>query len=565
MVIEVWRRNMRELLLLISCSFVFCADARINAKAFVVKKGDEKCVLSLNPDVFFLIDENKPTLLSAIGSKIILNPEQDKDYAGEECAFVINSAASMLEKVRRFGKECGKENLELAKLLFRPSGENLLTSTNSTDNFGATLRSLTNGKAVKKMAELVKLCKMIRENFVTIKNALDKFASICEANKGKRKKESIYYINGGKWKQVIPDENNTQHRMSHVCKSVDGDLKNTLETLLKQKGFARICVALCKSIGEDRASCLYFAEALLLTFFVMHFENDDLVTFVNKLEGNTEYIAATTEEIETFITDLKEKRVRTPEEEAIQNAETDITPYAGERLIESDVVQLTDPLLKVSDCVETAGRHFMNITISMPNDNLKEEVKDYFKTYPIGKYANNASDDVKAKWMNILRNKDGVIYAKPEKVEIKAGWINYIKALSKLFIDSKLTTFNIKLAELTELFDNNQRRDEKDAITDEGRQTQVKLKICECLSELAKLGGRTDVFYNFDWIGEGLNILTGKRYFGIRNMESDTYDITGYVKCTVTRSEELKKAEFCIGMEEGHGFMDWFDKRKAHE
>jgi hypothetical protein len=260
------------------------------------------------------------------------------------------------------------------------------------------------------------------------------------------------------------------------------------------------------------------------------------------------------------------------EKNAIKNAAdtSALIPYYGEKLIESDpvVVELKQggektTTITASDCVETAVRPFINIISpegAETSDKLTDVVKAYFSTYPKSRYANSANLRAKADWMKLLANKPNVSYSKDEKIEAKAGWINYIAMLCSVFKTGTEEVLRI-ISELQEQL--NTKSDEE--IVAEKKVWQS--SICDCLAKLSKLM-RNDLEFTFEWIEDGLKIAPHRSYFCIRQIEVDISetcikkDILGYVKCKVEKADRTPVAEFCIGMENGHGFFDWYDKRK---
>ena len=253
----------------------------------------------------------------------------------------------------------------------------------------------------------------------------------------------------------------------------------------------------------------------------------------------------------------------------LEGLESRLVPYYDQKLIESDAIELykTEGGKKtrkacVSDCVETAVRHFANIVINNierneggENPKLVPQVTDFFKEYAIEEYANSTGDALKTKWLELLGDQEKVIYStkvegsETETLEAKAGWVNYIILLSSIFTLSP--EHKESLEQLRALVPTSAEPISGDAAK------VVQTKICDLLKVISAYGTRTDVGFEFSWINKG-----GEQAVHIRDMGNNVYDMLGYVKIVVKSETDGRSAEFCIGMENGHGFMDWLKYRE---
>jgi hypothetical protein len=196
------------------------------------------------------------------------------------------------------------------------------------------------------------------------------------------------------------------------------------------------------------------------------------------------------------------------------------------------------------DCIETAVRHFFNLTQPLDLSSLYkywnlyktplgDRVFVFFSETQGAQKANLGIPELRTAWAEIISKLPGLAYKRKtddsllsNNLELTAGWSNYLKTIAYIKND------HLVLEDLW-AFDNDFKTVKKNYIE----------VICKCFARLAAVPS-----VSVKWISDASQ--------GVRDMENGCIDLLGRIRCKF--SDDIRPVDFV--MQNGHGYVVWAKK-----
>ena len=365
-------------------------------------------------------------------------------------------------------------------------------------NFAKLLMKKGNGREAEVILNVFKFCNEVRNNkqlFDDI-NLMKNFNE--DFDKYILKKQNLYMKYLGK---IDEDTLKELEDEIHYC-------SRFIASLIKYNvsGFENFFALVGKSICSEPNQ--YSTESLIAAFAYSYLETDEFEELSSKLSN----------ELNIKIPQIVNQNI------TVYYPNTDIDLISNQHAVVDNI--------EFPDCIETSIRQFFNFTQPVDKEQLKEFWKDspkreeilnfFIKKQGINK-SNSGTFEIRSAWAPIISKVPGLVYKKKTSedlpyfdVELKAGWINYLKAISYLKHDE------------------------------------------ESWNELCSIDGSkphheqlTEIFKRL--AGENLVNCEWTEDCGIRDMEDGSFDNLGIIKATFKDIPESVN----FAMIYGHGYVQW--------